>query len=74
MTRSSLAEVAPGGGTLMIDMLDDKAIVDALIAMATQPTLLARLSDEAIGRPLASWHDYARRDRPFVEVVTELAA
>ena len=63
---SSLAEVAPGGGTLMIDMLDDKAIVDALIAMATQPTLLARLSDEAIGRPLASWHDYAGLIAPLL--------
>ena len=50
----------------MIDMLDDKAIVDALIAMATQPTLLARLSDEAIGRPLASWHDYAGLIAPLL--------
>lgn len=57
---SSLAEVAPGGGTMMIDMLDEDAIAAALVALATQPPLLARLAEEAIHRPLASWHDYAK--------------
>ncbi len=63
---SSLAEIAPGGGTLMIDMLEDEAIAGALIAMATQPTLLTRLADEAIRRPLASWHDYAGLVAPLL--------
>ena len=63
---SSLAEIAPGGGTVMIDMLDHEAIVAALIAMATQPTLLARLSDEAVRKPLASWQDYARAVAPLL--------
>ena len=57
---SSLAEIALGGGTLMIDMLDEEAIVHALVSMARQPMLLTRLAEEAIRRPLASWQDYAR--------------
>ena len=56
---SSLAEIAPGGGTMMIDMLDEDAIAAALVALATRPPLLARLAEEAVRRPLASWHDYA---------------
>ncbi len=56
---SSLAEIAPGGGTLMIDMLDEDEIVRGMVSLAEQPMLLTRLGEEAIRRPLLSWHDYA---------------
>ena len=56
---SSMAEIAPGGGTLMIDMRNEDAIADALLSLATKPELLVRLSDEARMRPLLAWDDYA---------------
>ncbi len=58
--RSAMAEVAPGGGTLMVDMGDETAISDALIRLSEQPELLHRLSNEALARPLRSWSDYAK--------------
>ena len=56
---SAMAETAPGGGTLMVDMRDEAALADALASLAEQPALLARLANEAIRRPLTSWLDYA---------------
>ena len=56
---SSLAEIAPGGGTLMVDMRNEAAIADALVSLVTRPDLLTRLAAEATRRPLTSWDDYA---------------
>jgi glycosyltransferase involved in cell wall biosynthesis len=58
---SAMAEVAPGGGALMIDMTDEAAIASALLDLIEEPEVLARLSSEAIGRQLASWNEYASR-------------
>ena len=57
---SSLAEVAPGGGTLSIDMLDESAIANAIVRLGTETDLLPRLSSEATLRPIRSWDTYAR--------------
>ena len=56
---SSMAEVAPGGGTMMIDMADERAILAALMALVATPAPLLRLSEEATARPLRTWWDYA---------------
>lgn len=56
---SSMAEVAPGGGTMMLDMTDETAIAAALERMALDRDLRERLRSEAIARPLATWADYA---------------
>jgi glycosyltransferase involved in cell wall biosynthesis len=56
---SSMAEVAPGGGTMMIDMADENAIVAALEDLIRTPAPLLRMTAEAIGRPLRTWSDYA---------------
>ena len=56
---SAMAEVAPGGGTLMIDMTNEDTIVDALLSCATKPSVLTRLTEQARVRPLASWDDFA---------------
>lgn len=56
---SSLAEIAPGGGTVMVDMADERAIAAALVAFADDPAALPRLRAEAAARPLADWRDYA---------------
>lgn len=56
---SAMAEVAPGGGSLMVDMTDEGAVADALVRLVEGPGLLDRLTDEALARPLRDWDDYA---------------
>jgi hypothetical protein len=56
---SAMAEVAPGGGTLPVDMEDEAVIAAALLHLAEEPGLLARLGAEAVARPIRSWDDYA---------------
>lgn len=56
---SSMAEIAPGGGTLMIDKSDEQAITATLVSLASEPKLLDRLAAEARLRSLTSWSDYA---------------
>lgn len=63
---SAMAEVAPGGGTLMIDMRNEAAIANALIRLAEQPELLDQLASTVLQRPLRTWSDYA------VDVVSKL--
>ena len=58
-TGSAMAEVAPGGGTLMLDMSDEVAIADALVRMSAGPGLLDKLTDEVLARPLRTWDEYA---------------
>jgi glycosyltransferase involved in cell wall biosynthesis len=55
---SAMAEVAPGGGTLMLDMSSEAAIADALVRLAEKPDLLARLAGEVLERSLRTWTDY----------------
>jgi glycosyltransferase involved in cell wall biosynthesis len=56
---SAMAEVAPGGGVLAVDMLDEAAIAAALRRLAEEPGLLTRLSAEAVARPIRDWDGYA---------------
>ena len=56
---SSMKEVAPGGGTLMIDMTNEAAIAGALLDLLNAPGLSTRISAEAANRSLTSWRDYA---------------
>lgn len=56
---SAMAEVAPGGGTLMLDMESECALADALTRLADDPKLLCRLAEEAFERPLRDWTAYA---------------
>ena len=58
-TGSSMAEVAPGGGTLMVDMADEDAVAMGLIALMSDAGLLDRLTGEALARPLRDWDAYA---------------
>ena len=56
---SSMAEVAPGGGTLMVDMSDEAAITAGLVGLMNEAGVLDRLTGEALARPLHDWDDYA---------------
>ena len=57
---SALAEIAPGGGTLMVDMENDSEIVDAIVQISSNKALFNRLSSEALVRPLRTWADYSK--------------
>jgi glycosyltransferase involved in cell wall biosynthesis len=56
---SSLVELAQCGGALTTNMLDVQSIADALIRLATDRALLAKLTSEASERPIRGWHTYA---------------
>jgi glycosyltransferase involved in cell wall biosynthesis len=56
---SSMAELVPGGGVLGIDMLDERQIEDAMVSIADDGDLLARLGEEAVERPIRTWDEYA---------------
>jgi glycosyltransferase involved in cell wall biosynthesis len=56
---SAMAEIVPGGGVLAVDMLNEQEITDALVALADDAELLARLGQEAVERPIRSWEEYA---------------
>lgn len=56
---SSLAEVAPGGGALIADMLNEGAIARGIARLAGEEGLLAKLGQEAIQRPIRNWDEYA---------------
>jgi glycosyltransferase involved in cell wall biosynthesis len=57
----SMAEIAAGGGALLVDPRDDRSIADAMRRLLTDATERARLSAEAAARPASSWDDYACR-------------
>ncbi|WP_380785416.1 glycosyltransferase [Sphingomonas sp. R86521] len=56
---SSMAEIAPGGGTVLVDMLDETAIASAICKLAESPSDIAMLRNQATSRALMSWFDYA---------------
>jgi glycosyltransferase involved in cell wall biosynthesis len=56
---SSLAEVAPGGGALALNMLDEAAIARGIARLASEEGLLRRLGAEAVSRPIRDWDEYA---------------
>ena len=55
----AMAEVAAGGGCLMVDVRSKESILAALHQLIFEPGRLSRLCAEALARPLLSWEDYA---------------
>jgi glycosyltransferase involved in cell wall biosynthesis len=56
---SAMAELGPGGGVALVDMLDETAITDALVGLANDDERLAQLGEEAVKRPIRRWNEYA---------------
>ncbi len=56
---SAMAEVAPGGGVLAVDMLDEAAIARGIARLAGEEGLLTSLGQEAAARPIRTWDEYA---------------
>lgn len=57
---SAMAEIAPGGGAVMVDMQDESSIAAGIARLVTDETHLSLLYREAAERPIASWRDYGR--------------
>jgi len=57
----ALAEVAPGGGCLVVPEPTSPQLAAALRALLDDDALHARLCAEAARRPFPTWADYARR-------------
>lgn len=55
----SMAEVADGGGCILVDPRDDAQVADAMRMLLTNQGELARLRQEASSRVMRSWDDYA---------------
>lgn len=63
---SAMAEVAPGGGTLMLDMADGNALGACLAQLVYEPAMLEELAAAIAARPLRSWADYAADVRGLI--------
>jgi glycosyltransferase involved in cell wall biosynthesis len=57
----SMAEIAVGGGCLLVDPRDDQQIADAMRVLLTDDTRLDELRAEARGRTMRTWDDYAEQ-------------
>ncbi|HAM27476.1 MAG TPA: hypothetical protein DCP11_12480 [Microbacteriaceae bacterium] len=55
----SMAEIASGGGCLMVDPRSDEQIAEAMLVLLTDDTELRRLEVEAKARPSRTWDDYS---------------
>ena len=55
----SMAEIAAGGGCLSIDVDDPDRLEDAIVALAEDASLRARLVEEISRRTFRDWGDYA---------------
>ncbi len=64
----SMAEIAQGGGCLTVDVDDPSRLEDAIVALAEDGSLRARLAEEIGRRPFRDWGDYA------AELVSHLAS
>jgi glycosyltransferase involved in cell wall biosynthesis len=54
-----MAELASEGGCLTVDVTSPRELSNAIHTLATDPALRAKLSEEAVQRPILSWQDYS---------------
>ncbi|MCP6762841.1 MAG: glycosyltransferase [Fischerella sp. CENA71] len=55
-----MAELAAGGGCMVVDMTDAQALAKAIYNLSCDRTLLSELSQAAIDRKLKTWEDYTQ--------------
>jgi glycosyltransferase involved in cell wall biosynthesis len=64
--HGSMAEIADGGGCILVDPRDDSEIVAAMRVLLTDPLERERLATEARARPRDSWRRYAEETLALV--------
>ena len=62
-----MAEIAAGGGCLMVDMADPDAIADGLALMACDASMRATLARQATDRTIMDWKGYARHFKMLLD-------
>lgn len=55
---SALAEIAPGGGAIMVDMENSHSIAEAISKIATDQSFFRATSRQAVTRPIRTWEEY----------------
>jgi glycosyltransferase involved in cell wall biosynthesis len=55
----STAEIAAGGGCLLVDPRDDDDLTDAMRRLLTDPALVEELRGQIARRPRRTWDDFA---------------
>lgn len=60
MDQGAMAEVAVGGGCLMVDTCDADALAQLLVQLSENDALRLQLVQQAIERPFRTWDDYAQ--------------
>jgi glycosyltransferase involved in cell wall biosynthesis len=58
-SHGAVAETASGGGAVLVDPYDDRALVDAMRLLLTDDAAHAELRRAARDRPTRTWDDYA---------------
>jgi glycosyltransferase involved in cell wall biosynthesis len=69
--HGSMAEVAKGGGVLLVDPRDEESVVAGLRRCLTEPALYDDLLAGAVARSRTTWGDYARSVGSFLGVLDE---
>lgn len=67
----AMAEVAKGGGCLMVDTRRVSAIHSAIVRLASGTRQLADLAAEAVSRRLGTWTDYAESVRSVLTAASD---
>ncbi len=62
-----MAELAQDGGCLTTDVSDPEALADSIYKLATDANLYRRLAQQAVGRKIKTWADYAEELRGALE-------
>lgn len=58
--RSAMAEVAQGGGCVMVDTADEQALAEAIRRVAEDHGFRLELAEQAVARPFRTWLEYGR--------------
>jgi len=56
-----MSELAADGGCLTTDILDRKSLSDSIYRLCTDTSLILKLSQESVKRPIKSWDEYTRQ-------------
>jgi hypothetical protein len=56
-----MSEIAAGGGCVMVDVMSIEKMAAAIGELATNRSLYAKLTREAISRPIKTWEEYVNR-------------
>ena len=66
----AMREAAEGGGCLAVDTRDGNELLQAIVRLAEEPSLLDKLSEQAVMRSISTWNEYGQR---FIALLDEVS-